>query len=426
MRLLHLLSQLPDRTGSGIYLQSLVSEAAARGHVQGVVAAANSDQRVDTGAMAAGHLSLVRFHSEELPFLLPGMSDVMPYPSTRFADLSGPQLDQYLRCFEEALLAARERHDPQLVHVNHLWLVAALARRVFADRPLVVSCHGTDLRQARLCPALAERVIPACREVDRVLALTPIQAQQIEQDYGIDPERITVTGAGVNTRLFYPPGRDRGQELATLKRAHPDLDLPETDGPRLVYVGKLARAKGVESLLDAAQILLGRRQDFSLLLVGSGSGPETDRIRQRARSLAPAVHLLGHLPQAVVAALLRACQVFVLPSFYEGLPLSVAEALASGCRVVVSDLPVMQGWPDPALLQENTLERVALPPMSGVDQPHDHGLQDYAARLAAAISLQLGRHHRPEAHSRGPGPTLGWDHLFGRIEHIYREVLHQP
>ena len=423
MRLLHVLSQLPDRTGSGIYLQSLVQEAAARGHVQGVVAAANKDQQVDTVGLAAEHVSLVRFDSASLPFLLPGMSDVMPYPSTRFSRMSGEQLDQYLSCFEQALRGARRRDEPQLVHVNHLWLVASVARRVFADLPLVVSCHGTDLRQARLCPDLARRVIPACREVDHVLALTPIQARQIEQDYGIDASRISVTGAGVNTRLFHPPEGGRAAALAALRRAHPDLELPAADRPWLIYVGKLARAKGVESLLDAVELLQGRGLCFSMLLVGSGSGPQTEQIRQRARSLAPAVSLLGHVPQAAVAALLRACQVFVLPSFYEGLPLSVAEALESGCRVVVSDLPVMQGWPDAALLGEGALERVALPPMRSVDEPHDHGLEAFAGRLAEAISLQLGRSEESTAPQRGSGPAFGWASLFQRIEHIYREVL---
>ena len=419
MRLLHVLSQLPDRTGSGIYLQSLVREAAARGHAQGVVAAANRDQQVDTGALAADHVSLVRFDTEELPFLLPGMSDVMPYPSTRWAEMTDRQLEMYLGRFEQALRAARARHEPQLVHVNHLWMVAALARRVFSDLPVIVSCHGTDLRQARLCPELAERVIPACRQLDHVLALTATQARQIEQDYGIAPARISVTGAGVNTALFHPPGGGHEEELSEPEGASLDLDLPAGCGPRVIYVGKLARAKGVESLLDAAQILLGRGEPLSLLLVGSGSGPETDRIRQRARSLAPAVTLMGHLPQATVAALLRTCDLFVLPSFYEGLPLSVAEALASSCRVVVSDLPVMQGWPDPAMVPPGALARVTLPPMRSVDQPHDHGLAAFARRLAEAISLQLGR-----GRFRSPGgPGFGWDSLFRHIEHIYREVL---
>ncbi len=422
MHLLHVLSQLPDRTGSGIYLQSLVREAAARGHVQGVVAAANRDQQVDPASLAADHVSLVRFNSDALPFLLPGMSDVMPYPSTRFADVTETQLQQYLGCFEEALLAARRRHEPELVHVNHLWLVASVARRVFADLPLVVSCHGTDLRQARLCPHLAQRVIPACRQVDHVLALTPMQADQIAQDFGIDPARVTVTGAGVDTRLFVPPRRDRDEELAAVSEQHPDLDLPPPGGSRLIYVGKLARAKGVEALLDAAELLLDRGEEFSLLLVGSGSGDETDRIRRRAAGLAPAVRLCGHVPQAAVAALLRACQLFVLPSYYEGLPLSVAEALSSGCRVVVSDLPVMQGWPDPALLREGAVERVALPPMKTVDEPHDHGLEGFAARLAGAISLQLSRDDDPPAVQRTTGPLFGWDSLFARIDHIYGEV----
>ena len=422
MRILHVLSQLPDRTGSGIYLQSLVREAAAHGHEQAVVAAANVDQQVSPDALDAGHVELVRFNSDELPFLLPGMSDVMPYPSTRFSDMTDEQVAVYLAAFEAALTRARDRHDPQLVHVNHLWLVASVVRRVFDQRPVVASCHGTDLRQARLCPHLAARVIPACQRLDHVLALTEVQARQIMDDYGVEAGRVSVTGAGVNTRLFKAPEGTPALQREPLRQAHPDLDLPTDPAPWLIYVGKLARAKGVESLLDATELLLGRGERLNLLLVGSGSGEETDRIRARARALAPAVRLLGHVPQATVAALLRACEAFVLPSFYEGLPLSVAEALACGCRVIVSDLPVMEGWPADELVPEGALARVELPPMKSVDTPQEHGLEPFAGRLAAAISDQLGRGELPPSGAAG----LGWQSLFGRIEHIYGEVLRQP
>ena len=423
MRLLHVLSQLPDRTGSGIYLQTLVREAARRGHSQAVVAAANADQQVQQPVQH----SLVRFSTAELPFLLPGMSDVMPYPSTRWADLDGQQLGAYMEHFEAALRAARQKHRPQLVHVNHLWLVASVARRVFSDLPLVASCHGTDLRQAVLCPALARQLIPACRGLDRVLALTPLQARQIEQQYGIDAARIQVMGAGINTELFRPPGGDRDQLLDTIRGAHDELPLP-AGTPRVIYVGKLAAAKGLESLLDAAQLLAQRGEDFSLLLVGSGSGPETERIQARARKMAPTVQLLGHLPQELVAQLLRACQVFVLPSFYEGLPMVTAEALASGCRVVISDLPVIHGWPDAQLLLHQELVRVALPPMQSVDRPHDHGLAPFAGRLAEAISGQLAR-ARAEPVPPGAARTrqvFDWSRLFGRIERIYDQLLPRP
>lgn len=413
MRILHVLSQLPDRTGSGIYLRSLVRQGAARGHRQHVLAAANEDQPAQLDPDQVEQLELVRFNTPRLPFALPGMSDVMPYPSSVWSTLGDTQLAQYRAEFRAALERARQRLDPQLVHVNHLWQVAALARQVFEDRPVVASCHGTDLRQVELCPELARQVIPPCARADGVLALTEQQRQRVSALYGVDPARITVTGAAVNTELFHPP--------------------PPPAAPRpargVVYVGKLSAAKGVPSLLDAVELLRDQGQELSLELVGSGSGAETEAICARARKLAPAVRLRGHLGQPAVAELLRSSSVFVLPSFYEGLPLVVAEALACGCRVVVSDLPAMQGWPPPELVPLELLQRVALPPLSGVDRPRPEGLPAFASRLAAALRQQLERAADPGAASETRvcaervTSALGWAAMFGRIEAFYERAI---
>jgi glycosyltransferase involved in cell wall biosynthesis len=424
VRILHVLSQLPDQTGSGIYLQSLLREAADRGHTQHVVAAANRDQQVDL-PWAHG-VQLVRFGSGGLPFELPGMSDVMPYPSTRFADLEGQRLDSYLAAFEEALRWGRKVADPELLHVNHLWLVAALSRRLFSDLPLVASCHGTDLRQAALCPQHAERIFADCRRIDRVLALTPYQAGELERVYGIDPGRIVVTGAGINTRLFGPAERARTGEFQAIAD---DLGLPvPRSGIRVVYVGKLSAAKGVDSLLDAVELLTAQGRQFSLLLVGSGgAGAEGQRILQRAETLCPPVYALGHREQATVADILRGSHISVLPSFYEGLPLTVMEALVSGCRLVISDLPNLRGWPDPVLVGEDTIVRVPLPQMLAVDTPDPAGLPGYARRLADALARQMDASRYLPLTIQAPAlvSELGWDGLFRRIEKIYLETHQQ-
>lgn len=425
MRLLHVLSQLPDRTGSGIYLRSLAREAAARGHQQRVVAAANMRQEVSLPGIADKQLMLVRFGGPSLPFKVPGMSDIMPYPSTRFSDLTEEQVRSYLAAFEEALQWARHAGDPQVVHVNHLWLVAALCRRVFPDLPVVASCHGSDLRQLVRCPSLAKDVIPHCNKLDHVFALTPHQANQIQEILGIPPRRITVTGAGINTNVFGPSQATPSGEFQQVARRH-ELPIP-CEGIRLAYVGKLSRAKGVSSLLDAVEILRSQEQTFSLLLIGDGSGDEAEEIKRRARALSPPVYMLGHCDQSVVADILRGCHIFVLPSFSEGLPLTMLEALVSGCRAVLSDLPSLRDWPEPGLLEEGVLERVALPNLVAVDQPDPADLGGYAERLASTLTrqLQLCRHKPPFVDVPRLVSEWSWGSVFGRVEKIYTQVAGQ-
>ena len=423
MRLLHILSQLPDRTGSGVYLQSLVRQAHRRGHEQRVIAAANLGQEVKIPCLPHEQLTLVRFNSEELPFMLPGMSDVMPYPSSRFSQLTEGSLQRYCSAFEAALRRVKQVWNPQVVHTNHLWLVSAMARRVFADCPMVTSCHGTELRQLDLAPHLADRVLPAAREVERVLALTPPQEEQLVRRFGLDPDRVTVMGGSINTDVFSPPRTTRSKEFEQVT-ASLGMSLSSNE-LRMVYVGKLSRAKGVASLLDAVEQLGRRIDNFSLLMVGGGDDPEAEAIKERARTMNPLVRLMGHLPQADLADLLRGCHMLVLPSFFEGLPLVILEALVSGCRVVVTDLPSILGWPEDGLVEDGAIERVLLPPMRAVDQPEPGSLGPFADRLADAIAQQIERTRRHPLEVDGAAlvRAFGWEGMFRHVEQIYGELV---
>jgi hypothetical protein len=87
VRILHLLSQRPECTGSGIYLQNIIDQAAAAGHRNFLVAGIPLDSPPRLACIDGEHCSFVTFSGGDLPFPVPGMSDVMPYASSRFRDL---------------------------------------------------------------------------------------------------------------------------------------------------------------------------------------------------------------------------------------------------------------------------------------------------------------------------------------------------
>ncbi len=121
-----------------------------------------------------------------------------------------------------------------------------------------------------------------------------------------------------------------GVEPARYDRA-PDA-APEAPPGSLLFVGRLAAAKGVAVLLDALRIALAREPSLHLTLVGDG--PERPALEALARGL-PAT-FLGTRNQAEVAALLARHRLLVLPSFAEGVPVVLMEALASGLPVVAT------------------------------------------------------------------------------------------
>ena len=107
-RVLHVLSQRPLLTGSGVTLDALVRRAAAADWEQHVaIGVPESGPAPAVGGLASQSVSALTFGQPPLDFAVPGMSDVMPYPSTRFADLDPRQLSDYREAWRSHLAEAR-------------------------------------------------------------------------------------------------------------------------------------------------------------------------------------------------------------------------------------------------------------------------------------------------------------------------------
>src|SRR6056297_2561368 len=130
------------------------------------------------------------------------------------------------------------------------------------------------------------------------------------------------------------------QHWAKLHIVHCGVDPVRYDGPapevpgHLLFVGRLASVKGVPVLLEALQGLIAEYPDLRLTLVGDG--PERAALEARAQGLGEHVNFVGYKSQDEVAALLREATLLVLPSFAEGLPVVLLEALAARVPVVTT------------------------------------------------------------------------------------------
>lgn len=138
-----------------------------------------------------------------------------------------------------------------------------------------------------------------------------------------------------------------------------DLDQivsPVEDNLRLVCVGRLSEQKGQFLLVEAAKTLLDAGMRFELVLVGDGElRGDIERLIQAA-GLQNCVRLIGWQTSQQVRDWLQKSRAFVLPSFAEGLPVSIMEAFAAGRPVVSTYIagtpelvrPGENGWLVPA------------------------------------------------------------------------------
>lgn len=112
----------------------------------------------------------------------------------------------------------------------------------------------------------------------------------------------------------------------------------EHDPPRVLYVGLLTPRKGVLELVEASRLLTGRGVRHELCLLG-GTPDEGPSAEAEVRAgLGGHVTLLGTREPEEMAAAYAAAEIFCLPSWWEAMPLSVLEAMASGLPVVATDV----------------------------------------------------------------------------------------
>lgn len=401
MRILHLISQKPDFTGSGKYVQEMIRQGRSRGHEPFLIAGVCADFAVPEELMQPGRFRVIRFDGHDLGFPVMGMSDVMPYESTVCSSLTRLQIIEYKTAFARVIAAAIADFAPDLIHSNHLWMVTAVAREVAPHLPLVTTCHGSCLRQHRLCPELGDSLKGSLRGIDRVIALFGQQKANIVELLGIDPGRVDVISGGFNELCFHSgEGED---EAGTVQ---------------LLYAGKLDSSKGVPWLLRSLKRI---RKPWRLHLVGAGSGPERDLCLELAAGLGDRVTVHGVLSHEKLGDLMRRCDIFVLPSFFEGLPLVLLEAMACGCFIVTTDLPGARelfATPHPHMVR-----MVELPGLETVDRPYKADEPLLETRLTAALEESIAdvmNGVQPdEEYIRKITDPFTWEKIFLRIEGAY-------
>ena len=406
LRILHLLSQRPDSTGSGIYLQAMLREAGRCGHLNSVLAGIQADKPVKLANISSRNCSFVRFN-KDIPYQIVGMSDVMPYESRRFRDLDDHDLATYQKAFLKKINKAVEIYQPNIIHSHHLWILTSLAQQWVKEIPIVTTSHGSDLRQFQLCPHLRELVQTGCQNLDAVMALSRSQKAQIARMYAIPEQKIHVIGAGYDDGMFHNQSKPKPRPV------------------QLVYAGKLSGAKGVPWMLRALAEI--DSPSWKLHLVGGGSGPEKDTCLSLAEAFGGRVKQYGAVAQGKLAEILRQSHIFCLPSFYEGLPLVVIEALASGCRIVTNDLPGTRELIGD--LNSPAVELLPMPELETIDKPTHVSGEDYVKRLEMAIRRQIKQAgENPmvmDAEIRKTLQQYTWPTVFKRVQKVYDAAMNR-
>lgn len=223
----------------------------------------------------------------------------------------------------------RLSRDCDLIHI-HWGPTAALAAPWRTSKPYVLTLHGSDVTLARRGHAWRAMLRWALNRAAGVAVVAEEQRKFLLERGLWSPHRpLVVIPAGVPEDLLT---RTRGHHAGARFR--------------FLFVGRLVETKGVLDLLSAFALILSRGVDAELDLVGAGPLENAVREHTRASDEHDRIRLHGALPHDKALEAIAAADALVLPSYGEGSPLVVAEALSLGTPVIgtsVGALPDLIG-----------------------------------------------------------------------------------
>ena len=367
MKILHVIAQLPSRTGSGVYYSNMVEGFKKHNHEQKAIFAYQDDY--PWNILPDEDQYPLLFKSEELPFPIVGMSDVMPYENTLYSSMTEEMVDVWKEAFRKRLEKAKKEFNPDIIFAHHLWILTSLVREIFPDTKIIGLCHNTDLRQARMNPHIKEKYVNKIHELDYVFSISGEQKDEIVEIYNIDRNKIIAVGGGFNQNIFYPP-----------------KEKTYADKVRLVFCAKIDPSKGVYELIEAYKSL--DLEDVTLDIIGNPNEENKKKIEDYINGDSR-IRVYNVKDQAALGDELREKDVFLMPSFYEGLGLMAIESLACGLYVVTTEIEALMTLLGEEIKESGIIKYVPLPRIYDTDKPVKEDLPEFKENLKKAILCQV-------------------------------------
>lgn len=210
-------------------------------------------------------------------------------------------------------------------HQYHANLYGRLAAKLAKVPCIVASVHNVYTMDRKFHRRIMNKFLS--RFSDKVVAVSETVKKDILKYDGLHEDEIMVIYNGIDTDSFV--NRD-GNAIRK------ELGIP-SDVPVIGTVGRLTPQKGQKCLIEAISRMKEKFTEIMLLIVGEG--PIKDELKDYVNTLNINKNVIFTGSRRDVPALLSAMDIFVLPSFWEGLPNALIEAMASGKPIIASDLP---------------------------------------------------------------------------------------
>lgn len=213
--------------------------------------------------------------------------------------------------------------DFDIIH-SHDWLTypAGIHAKQVTGKPLVIHVHATDYDRSRgqVNPTVFGIERDGMLHADHIITVSDLTRRTVIEKYGIDPAKVTTVH---NAVVPLPP------ELI-------NIEAPKPKEKVVTFLGRITMQKGPEYFVEVAAKVL--KNDHNVRFVMAGSGDMMDKMINLAarRGIADRLHFPGFQKGAEVYRMLKASDVYMMPSVSEPFGISPLEAMQMGVPSIIS------------------------------------------------------------------------------------------
>lgn len=299
-----------------------------------------------------------------------------------------------------------KEQDTEVVHALHDYSTNTAAAAAFAwvhEIPFVYTIQGIGAKTGHLiADALIDiydrTVETAIASKSRRVVLLSARLMSRARELGVKESNVVVVPSGVDSEHFNPD-RAEAKRKAQMLRNQLNID----DKIVIGYVGRLIPKKGLTYLFSAAKRIQDKHSNIVLLVIGDG--PQRQELEAMARDFGLETIFTGW--QSDVLPYYALMDMFVLPSFFEGLPNVVLEAMAMRKAIIAT---TVGGNPDLVLNRQNGF---LVPP--GDVEALKIGIETLASDTD--LRLKMGRESRAIAKR-----SFDWNIIVPKAEKVYEGI----
>lgn len=182
-----------------------------------------------------------------------------------------------------------------------------------------------------------KRVVPrSIKKADFIITVSESVKAELVKEFNLNPENCIVTPIPPDQSFFEVSSKERIEEVKSKYAINKEY---------IYFIGNLEPRKNLKTLIEAYQLLPQETKDTYTLVLAGGKGWKTESTQvaiDNAIKAGADIKHIGFIDQEDSPTLYQGASLFVMPSLYEGFGMPILEAMASGTRVVASNIPVLK------------------------------------------------------------------------------------